>query len=863
MFLKSSKSSLLAGASAVVLATALGASGVSAQTAYEITGAGVYASTGGLDEAVTLNAFDYSARSTTAGAAPNGYRKKGGTVVPANIDPSTLYNRSSASTFRSGVGGISRNVVSGAHLKIGSEVVVRINQASRDNNSGARNAAGQIELGSLTGGYGTLSVTSDGSTNVDVTVANNSHFGNLNIDMRAVDADARATVTFSGDVNLGGNVVLGDRLESGDKGRAYLVFDGARNQTISGESESQISSASKVGTFGGGGSVRVFNGKKDSASYVATFDLQVGDSDAKLRELVIGQSTGDNDAKNGGHAVFNKKVYVKNITLNSGNHDSEKAIAEFRADVMGGAISVGKNAVATFGGKLDGTTFELGENAQATFEKPVTLTGALTVNKGSTITIGSAFGQRTKKPTSATADAAKHSDVAFVDTGTNAPAFGTFGSDDKVTVVLPVSFNSGEQKLLSTDVADANTSKVALKSNALVDYALKTSDKTVVTAKKKSVSSVAAALGVSQDDARVAGDALDAVRGDAALTKVLTTAFTSGNKAEAKKLVQQMAPQTETLGGAAAVAMSVGGQVAGVSSDRLSALRSGGQYAGQTGFATGGQGKDKAFWMKPFGQWGQKSNNATHAGYKTETQGFATGLDAAVSDGSRLGVAVAYSKSDVKGKGAGSAAADIDSLQLSVYGDYTTDNYYVEGQIGFGRNDVTSTSKVASMTRRASYDTNQTTASIGAGMPLSVGEDAFVTPNAGLSYTRIGSASYTTTGARALNQKVSIDAIDAVVGSLGAKYHARIKQGEGTLVPSVRLGLSYDFNGDETSVRSKFTGGGATRTIKGAKVEQLAGTAGLGVAYQGPMWTVGADYDLNARSGYRSHAAQLKASVKF
>ena len=239
------------------------------------------------------------------------------------------------------------------------------------------------------------------------------------------------------------------------------------------------------------------------------------------------------------------------------------------------------------------------------------------------------------------------------------------------------------------------------------------------------------------------------------------------------------------------------------------------------------------------------------------------GVDAPVGDKARVGTAVAYSTSNIKGKGAGQDKTDVKSWQVALYGDYSTARYYVEGQLGFGRNDVSTASRVAFLTRKADYDTTSIMASVGGGLPLTLTPSTTLTLTAGLSWTRVGSANYTTKGASVLNQKIAVSAIDAVVGTLGTQVQRKITRNKGTLIPTARVGLSYDFAGKPTTASGTFTGGGNRFKVKGAKVKKLSGTAGLGLTYAGPRWSIGADYALTTRTSYTGHTARVNAKVTF
>ncbi len=388
----------------------------------------------------------------------------------------------------------------------------------------------------------------------------------------------------------------------------------------------------------------------------------------------------------------------------------------------------------------------------------------------------------------------------------------------------------------------------------------------------KSAGEVSSKLGVSLSEATVllaAADVAKDLPANDPVKKILEEATRAGNEAQVRRLAAQLTPQMTALVGVRRAVLSTGRQVAGLLSDRLALQRGGDSQSGfvQSGFATGGEGLDRAFWLKPFGSRGEQAKDRKRAidGYRTSARGLAVGVDAPVGERGRVGTALAYSTSRITGKGFGEDKTDVRSWQVSIYGDYSTGRYYVDGQVGVGRNDVSTTSRVAGLRRKSAYDTTSLTASVGGGVPLRLDASTTLTPTAGLSWTRVGSARYTTTGALSLNQKITVGSIDAVVGTLGTRIQRDItrKHSNRTLVPVARVGLSYDFAGEQMTARGRFTGGGSRFTVKGAKVRKLSGTAGVGLSYSTPRWSIGADYDVSARPGYTGHSARLNAKVKF
>ncbi len=684
---------------------------------------------------------------------------------------------------------------------------------------------------------------------------------------------------FAGNVTLRNTatLIVGDASDvTGTNGRGTGVRDA---QTITGNI---------VAGDDGQGDLEIRNRSSHATGQKVSFTGSIGTAEAALNRITVAD----------GETTFGGDVYAGNLNITA------RDATTFKGNVKAGTqFTLGDGSSVTFGGtagqritgditsasggdygaiiiaNTDGVTFEgalgasggnnglrsltVNEDAKVTFNRPVYLSGDLTAHRKSTLTLGPAFGERT-------GDAA---DQAFITVGGNFD-LGTADADNSVRIAFDSSFTEGEQKLINKDLSAAiDNGKLILVESNVLKYELATDDGGSVIARAKgfkSAGEVSSKLGVSPSEATVllaASSLAKDLPANDPVKKILQEAAQAGNEAQGKRLAAQLTPQTTALGGATAAVVSTGTQVAGVLSERLSVQRGGDSQSGfvQSGFATGGEGLDRAFWLRPFGSRGKQAKDKKQRidGYDTSARGLAVGVDAPVGERGRVGTALAYSTSRMTGKGVGEDKTDVRSWQVSVYGDYSTARYYVDGQVGVGRNDVSTTSRVAGLRRKAAYDTTSLTASVGGGVPLRLDASTTLTPTAGLSWTRVGSANYTTTGALSLNQKITVGSIDAVVGTLGTRLHKEITRGNGTLVPVVRVGLSYDFAGDQTTARGRFTGGGSRFTVKGAKVKKLSGTAGVGLSYSAPRWSIGADYDLSARPGYTGHSARLNARVKF
>ena len=853
------------------------------------------ASTIGAGATLTIGGAGRAADVNGAGQEISGDFGGDGTIVVDNRgDGGTGRENNNTVTFNDDVTVVNLNVNDGATAFDGNVNVTNVTVNSADGTTFKGNVAGQLTFGE------DVQVTFDGSaaqsfanavtTATDaqgtITVANTNgvtfrgDLGTNAAKLASLTLNAGTTATLEKSGYFGGNVSIGNTATliigdastvTGTNGRGTSI---ATEQTITGNI---------VAGGDGQGTLEIRNRSTDDTGQKVSLNGTIGAEGAALDTITVAD----------GQTTFGGNVYASNLKITSGdgtafkgdvstdtfefgdgstatfNGTAKQTITGDLTSATGGHygdITIANSAGVVFAGSLGTSTAKLAsltvnEDAKVTFHAPVYLSGNLTLNKNSTLTLGSAFGERTG------ADAR----ASFLTIGGDVD-FGDADAENKVTLVLPVSFTTGTQKLINKDLSAELGRKLAIGESTLVNYAFDSDGMTLMATAKgfKSATEVAAKLGVTSSEATTMLAATSAVASlpDASPVKqLLQEVAQAGNEAKAKRLAEQLVPQTTALSGVATAVVSTGTQVAGVFSNRLSAQRSGGGFAAteQSGFATGGHGMNRAFWLRPFGSWGKQSKNTKQkiAGYRTRARGLVVGVDAPVGDTARVGTAVAYSTSTITGKGAGQDKTDVKSWQVALYGDYSTARYYVEGQLGLGRNDVSTASQVAFLTRKADYDTTSLMASVGGGLPLTLTPGTTLTPTAGLSWTRVGSANYTTRGASALNQKIAVGAIDAVVGRLGTQLQRKITRNKGTLIPTARVGLSYDFAGEQTTASGTFTGGGTPFTVKGAKPKKLSGTAGLGLTYATPRWSIGAEYDLTTRPGYQGHTARLNAKVTF
>ncbi len=569
-------------------------------------------------------------------------------------------------------------------------------------------------------------------------------------------------------------------------------------------------------------------------------------------------------ANNAAAASFAKNLDTDSIRLSASSTDSILTFNGVDAQTVSGTIDgflagegtvVVSNTAApvTFNGAIGSLApignFTVVENASTVLNDVVSATN-LNVSDGSRIILGDAFGDGT---------------TVFTVGDVNTVA------DETTTVELPASFTDGTLTLAdSGSNLASDVDQFGVTDNALATFAVGTANSDqdlTITATARSAAETASVLGVSLDTVGALTNAVPALDGDATRQAAFNAALNAGG-ATATQLAEQVATQADQLSGLTSGTTGAGIAAIGVTASRLAELRSPSAVAaagGQTGFATGDGGLASAVWLKPFGSWTDQDDVDGVAGFDASTAGIAGGIDTEVTDGTRIGASLAWSTTDVDGEGAGQSQTDIDSLQLTLYGDYTTDVFYVEGMIGYGDNSNESTRVISATndTVNGDFDSQQVMVSVNGGMPLALDGALTITPTAGLAYSTVSFDDYTETGAGGLSQRVSIEDVDAFIASIGAELSTRIEDGETTFIPAARLGASYDLAGDEAVASSQFTGGGATFQTTGAEVDELAGTVGLGLEIQNGAFSFGANYDAALKSNSVGHAASLEAKLKF
>lgn len=767
----------------------------------------------------------------------------------ANIASMTVANGKTATL--AGTGAVDVNTITLAGASGSTLAVTGAKTITSDIDSDS-NAKGVVTIGENTTVVGSVGTTNGLSS---VTVADNK---TLTIDANAGARTLKATTITLANSGNGATLALDNA-------------NGAAN-TIT------VTGAVATATTGKGAIALGATNRTD-----ATFNGAVGSSSAALNTASVANSS-----------VLTAKgnYYVNTTTLNGAA--SGLTFSGTSAQTFGGAVAAGGagEGVVTFsndvtltstgnnvlgsstGDKLASITIDAGKSlttAGATGFNATTITNSGTLNLANTLSV---TGTTLELGGNAASKIVMSSPSTSYSGGTLISATGsTVDATNAVSFVPHSTFNSGSLTLVdgngAAGTANDSVNKWNVTSNALTTYTVSIdgSNDVILTATQKSAGAIAGTLGTTTEAVNALAAGVEATKADTTVANAYNTALLAGGS-EAKKAAEQSQPNVTASAGQAITSAARGS--AGAVAARLASARTGVQVAGlqETGVAAGDGAKRNGGWAKAFGNIANQDDRDGVAGYDSHTYGVAVGMDNKVTETVRLGAALSYANSDVDGNDSGNSQSDIDSYQVAVYGSYEPGKYYVEGQVAYAYNKVDTSRQITfgglNRTASGSYDANQYTATLGAGVPLK--QNAFtITPKAGLFYSYTDPDKYTETGAGALNLEVTPDATSILEGSLGVVAAYDHKTSAGVVRPEARAAVLYEFLGDTGAATSKFTGAGASFETKGLEPAQLGGTLGFGVGYTTAdgVWEIRGDYDAELREDFVGHSGMLTGRINF
>jgi len=641
-----------------------------------------------------------------------------------------------------------------------------------------------------------------------------------------------------------------------------LAFDNAA-RTITGNF---------TNTTDGEGTITIANGTNTTA-FVGNLGAS---TDHSLAALTI--ATGGNNI-----VTTTGNLYVDAITMNDAGDEIQFLGATGATQVVSGTINdngsnnegilrVGNDTLkptVQFDGIIGGAqrlaTLEVNEGSTAFLNANASFDTAVTVDTGATLRIGAGDVLTVQAGGAITNNGTIQIDVADTNGTLLATDFGQIATANEALDASKFAVNV--TTLLGTadnldpfgDITFTGAGEKVLTDNSAL-YVF-----TVDAAHQVDVTQVATSSITANASQATTGDQLLSI-GAAATGELqqVQDAFVSAGTGTVSDVAEAAA--SDVAGGAVVAGVQVAGSTSAINNDRLASLRS-----GETGMNAGQVMHGLNAWIQGFGSQADQDKRDGVSGYDADTYGFAVGFDTQeLAQDITVGLSFAYADTDVDSDAISKAKTEVDSYQLSLYGDYDlNETVFVTGQLGYiwSDNDTTrNPGGIAALSAKGSYNADAFVAGLSVGRDYHTGHGTLVlTPKVSADYMHYSADSYTETGAGTANLTVDADSLSLFEIGLGVEAEWDIQNANGThLMPSIGLGVRHDLIGDEFEASNKFAGGGTAFKVKGFDPAQTTFDVGLGVKYiTDTNWTLSAGYDFEFKSDYDSHAGMVKASYKF
>jgi outer membrane autotransporter protein len=278
----------------------------------------------------------------------------------------------------------------------------------------------------------------------------------------------------------------------------------------------------------------------------------------------------------------------------------------------------------------------------------------------------------------------------------------------------------------------------------------------------------------------------------------------------------------------------------------------------RSGLSSGDVLAEQGVWLQALSSDANQDSRHGIDGYDANTNGIAVGADGKLNTDTTVGLAYSYLTSDVKSDLGNKT--DVSGHALTLYGNWTRDNFFVDTSLMYGWNDNQSKRYIAGTRAKADYDSEIFGVNALAGYTFQLDKQWLLEPQVGARYANVSIDSYREKGSSAAlnvgSQRYEIGEM-----GLGARLAAAFDVGAGSLEPEAKLMAWHDFIGDKAGTTSTFVLGGTPFTTTGATPARDSYELGLGANYRVGAWSVGGMYNYLTSSGF--DADTFTANVRY
>ena len=139
-----------------------------------------------------------------------------------------------------------------------------------------------------------------------------------------------------------------------------------------------------------------------------------------------------------------------------------------------------------------------------------------------------------------------------------------------------------------------------------------------------------------------------------------------------------------------------------------------------------------------------------------------------------------------------------------------------------------------------------------------------MTPLFSFQYMHLHTASYTETGADALNLSVNSQDYDMAITGFGGKAAYPLKFKYGTIMPDLHFKWLYDWVGDNQATTAAFAGGGTAFGTNGFRTARSGYDMGTKISFKTKCnISLDLDYDFFLKADYYEHYGSVAVRYGF
>ncbi len=452
-----------------------------------------------------------------------------------------------------------------------------------------------------------------------------------------------------------------------------------------------------------------------------------------------------------------------------------------------------------------------------------------------------------------------NTNAGFIDFGAGAV---TFNSSDSFSFVLAPGTNPLVSDIILIASAGGAISVPANTSGStiLYDFILGNAGANELQLEIQSTNTIAGLTGGDENNETLATVLLEDLLNstDSGINDLQAALFGAADEAAFNTILEETRPIVH--GGEVAGIRTMNRQTFGLINQRLALLRN--DTSGQTGINTGNLAEELEVWWQFYGVAANQDARDNVSGFESATFGLATGVDKELFDDAFFGLSFSWGDTTIDSDGAGDSDINVDSYQLSLYGDYDFGRAYANMMASYTYNDISTAKESVAGRRTGQYHANHFALRGELGYTFMAGKTRLIPKLIG-QYHYFSPESYTEDGPGA--QIITGDSLKIfeVGGGLDLQWLLG-NDDHGYFVPKMSLGYRYDLADEPVLATTQFAAGGPVFEIEGFDPAEQTFDLGLGLTYfSRESWELLFNYDFEYKADYMSHAGMVRAAYKF